>query len=514
MLFVRRLYLPLLLLLCALWSLVPLDGGDDFWAHAAIGRIFWETGHIPRSTVFLWSDNVPWVFHDYGSGILYALLLRVGGPWLALCLNFALAAIPLVLIWRHAKARAGEVPLLLVALFVPALWFCSVRWRLRPEGFTVLFLTLLLLFIAQEKRPKWQYAAVAGMFALWPNLHGGMIIGIMVLWVAALLESAGWLFKSGTAPEVEPSVFDPKPASPALLLALAAVCSLLPFVCNPWGWHYISIYAGTEATSNHIAEWRHFWAYPAMNMEVAWGVCILWSVAFAVWCLDCERRVALGGALLLLGALWIQARRQMWLTSVTSLVVLAQSAPLLGGERLYRALKRGREARLDGPMRLIAHVGVLVILVSACFVAAPSHGLRAVAKTTPVNMSRFLLSPAAPKGRTFNDYEYSAALEWFLHGKRLLYIDLINAYHPKVFDDWFLVAHGTPEGIKLLDTWKVDVVVLRPINERATDDPIYQFSRYIAKAPAWTLIYRGTDGRVWARKKRYNVIDAPPKGTG
>ena len=500
MLFVRRLYLPILLLLCALWAFSPLDGGDDFWAHAAIGRIILNTGHIPRSTVYLWSADVPWVFHAYGSGVIYAVLLRLGGPWLALCLNFALATAPLLLVWRRAKERAGQVPLALVVLFVPALWFSSVRWRLRPEGFTVLFLTLLLLFLSGQKREKWHFFAVAAMFALWPNLHAGVLIGILVLWTTVVAQALLPILSSS---EEEPR-FDPH------LLVLAVVCSILPLVCNPWGLHYASVFGGTAATSNHISEWRHFWAFPAMNKEVAWGLCALWVVAFWVWCLDKQKRASIGAGLLLLGALWIQARRQMWLTSTTCLVALAQSAALLGGERFYARLKREPDARLDAPMRIIAEAGVLLILVCGCIVNLPNHGFRAFAKTTPTHMSDFLRSSKAPKGRIFNDYEYSAALEWFLDGRRPLYIDLINAYPPKIFNDWFEVAHATDKGLKILDTKKVDVIALRPIAKadpktKTSDDPIFALGQYLNTSPAWKQVYSGDDGHVWARKKPFNA---------
>ena len=517
--FVRRLYLPFLILLCALWAFTPLEGGDDFWAHAAIGRIVLDTGHVPKSTVYLWSDNVPWVFHAYGSGVIYAFLLRLGGPWLCLCLNFALAITPLVLVWRHAKARAGEVPLVLVCLFVPALWFSSVRWRLRPEGFTVLFLTITLLFLAQEKRPRWQYFALAALFALWPNLHGGVLVGILVLWSGAIADIAQNRLVSRALPSTETSSPD-APLPPAIeaplapplpwrinwsLFALAVACSLLPMLCNPWGFGYRTVFGGTAATAQHISEWRHFWAFPAMNRGVAYGLTALCVLAIIVWCLDRQKRATVGAALLLLTALWIQARRQMWLTSTTCMVALAQSAALFNSQRIYAALKGQRDARPDAPMRLIAHLGTLLILLCACVVNLPAKRPRALSETFPVAMSQFLLSKATPPGRTFNDYEYSAALEWYLDGKRPLYIDLINAYHPSVFDNWYNVAHADDKGLKFLDQWKVDVIALRPVNSKNTDDPITNLGKYLETAPTWKQIYKGADGRVWRRRKLYNA---------
>ncbi|RYX80963.1 hypothetical protein EON83_26160 [bacterium] len=527
---VRRLYLPLLIVLCALWAFGPLEGGDDFWAHAALGRIFLETGHIPKSTMFLWSADIPWVFHAYGSGIIYATLLNLGGPWLALCLNFALAVIPLLLIWRLAKNRAGEVPLTFICLLVPALWFSSVRWRLRPEGFTVLFLTLTLLFLVNEKRSRWNYFAIAAMFALWPNLHGGVLIGILTMWVGFIGESVQIFLRSGKvaaseAPlaeaETDAVVVEPAPRRIDWSFgALAVACSILPLLCNPWGLAYRSVFGGTAATSSHIAEWRQFWVYPAMTWYVAWGLCLLCAICILVWSQTRRRPLGIGAVLLMMCALWISSRRHMWVTSITCMVVLAQGAGILNGQKVYAAVRNsitfvasrllrkptqaGEVPQLDSTMRLIGQIGTLIILLCACIAAFPDKGFRAVGKTVPIGMSSFLLT-RGPTGRVFNDYEYSAALEWYLKGQRPLYIDLINAYPPKIFDDWFPIAHAEPAGIKMLDSLKIDVVALRPVEDKKKKDPIYNLIQYLKTSPQWQHIYKGVDGNVWSRRKLYNA---------
>jgi len=513
--FLRRLYFPLLLLLIALYTFYPLAGGDDFWAHAAIGRIFLDTGHVPKRTVYLWSADVPWVFHAWGSGVLFAFLLKLGGakvgPWLCLTLNFLLAAIPLALIWGRAKRLAGEVPSVVVVAFVFVINFAEIRWHLRPELFTVCFLILTVLFLTTPRRPTWMFLAVVGMFALWPNMHGGVLLGILSLWIGALAHLYDRKFDSpsavhslptdgeslGSEEAVLPSGGNAEPMWKLPLLAL--VCSIVPLVCNPWGPSYIRVFAGTEATAKHISEWRPFWVFPHMSREAAWGLCALWVVSFGIWLLDKRRRGAVLGLLLLTGALWLQARRQLWVTSAMCAFALAQSAGVLAGDALYSRLKR-RAARLDAPMKSIAGVGTLFVLVAACVQAAPGKKLRAVDPTAPVAMSEFL-AKRAPQGRIYNDYEYSAGLEWFLRGRRALYIDLINAYPPGLFDEWFEIAHASPVGLKVLDRKRIDLIAIRPVSPKDTDDPIFGLWGYVQKSRDWKLIYSGRDGHVWARRK-------------
>jgi len=513
--FLRRLYFPLLLLLIALYAFRPLEGGDDFWAHAAIGRIVLETGHIPKRTVYLWSADIPWVFQEYGAGVIYAALLRIGGPWLCLWLNFALAAIPFALVWRRAKQIAGEVPSALVVLLVTAIYFSQVRWHLRPEGFTMVFLTLALLFLTARERRAWMFAAIAGMFALWPSLHAGVLLGVLAMWVGAFAHLFDWkrdadLERAAPMKELADSseelasatIFPTTPniPRPAVwpLFALAFVCSLLPLLCNPWGISYLRVFTGTQAIASHVAEWRPFWAFPYMSREAAWGLCVLWVLTFGIWLLDAKRRATVLGMLLLTGILWLKARRQLWLTSLTCALALAQSAKVLAGDALYSRVKR-KSARLDVPMRIIGQVGVLFVLIAACYQAASKKSWRAIDPTAPIAMSEFLAT-RAPRGRIYNDYEYSAALEWFLRGRREIYIDLINAYPPALFDEWFEIAGATPKGLKVLDAKRIDLVALRPVSTTDKDDTVFNIFGHINKSPDWKLIYSGTDGHVWVRR--------------
>lgn len=287
--------------------------------------------------------------------------------------------------------------------------------------------------------------------------------------------------------------------SPWPLLALALVCSILPLLCNPWGLGYLRVFAGTEATARHISEWRPFWTFPHMSRVFSWGLCALWGVTFVIWLLDARRRATTLGALLLVGALWLQARRQLWVTGGTCALALAQSAGVLRGDALYSSLKR-RVVRMDEPMHWIGQIGALLVLLAACYTARPRGRLQAVAPTAPVAMSRFLLSQA-PKGHLFNDYEYSAALEWYLGGRRPLYIDLINAYPPELFDEWFEVAHASDKGLKVLDAKKIDVVALRPVSDK--NDPLWNLFGHLNKSRDWKVIYSARDGHVWARVKPF-----------
>lgn len=493
---------PLLLLIVAGFAWRPLAGGDDFWAHASIGRWIIENGRIPHRTLFLWSENIPWIAHAWGTGVLFYGLMRLGGenggPYLALLLNVVLSATPFVLIWRHWRRNAPFTSLV-PPLFVLAMWTGAARYHPRPELFSALFLTLLLLFLIEwplhKTAPKAQIFGILLMFAIWPNLHGAVALGLVVLYVTVLCD-----FLQNRAG--------------GRLLALALACTVLVFVCNPRGLEYyrVLIPIGSQ-TFKRIDEWKPFWVWPALATELVIAEFILWSFGLLLWATNPNRRWAQLGWLLMMGAAFLQARRQLWLTALTALLVVASNARGLQSDELFRGWRRLTKGDVNetipDPMRLITRVGVLVILVcsAAQAISRDFLPLHATDKRLPVGMAAFLLDKAPP-GRLWNDYEYSAYLEWALHDKRMLYIDLNNAYPDSLMDEYFEAFTSTKENDKakraeldarrtaILTQRKIDVVAMRP---RTSKEGLSILAKYLNENKGWKRIYREKDGTVWAR---------------
>ncbi len=498
--FLPALALPLLMLIVAGFAWQPLGGGDDFWAHASIGRWILENGQIPRQTLFLWSETIPWIAHAWGTGVLFAWMMRLGGetygPYLAQILNLILCAMPFVLLWRFWRRRAPFASLM-APLFILAMWVSSARFHPRPELFTALFLTLLFLFLIQwpqqKSLPKLQIAGVLLMFAVWPNFHGAVAVGLVILWLSAFLELL-------------------QTRRDGRLLLLAAICTLLVFLCNPRGFEYYRVLLpiGSD-TFKRIDEWKPFWEWPRLATELVVAEILLWAIGMTLWLANPNRRWAQLGWMLLMMAAFLSARRQLWLTALTSLAVIVSNGRPLQGDELFRGwrkLSRGDASQpLPAPMRLIARLGVLVILLCALAQAVSKDDLapRAVKANLPVGMTAFLLDKAPP-GRIMNDYEFSAYLQWGLHERRLLYIDLNNAYPDTLMEEYFelIASHKDPAKLaerdekrnEILARRKINVVALRPFTNK---EGLSILARYLDGNVAWRRIYEGIDGTVWAR---------------
>ena len=504
--FLRGFSLPFLLLIIAGFSWRPLSGGDDFWAHASIGRWILEHHRIPTETLFLWSENVPWIAHAWGTGVFFAFLMRVGGenggPFLVQLVNITLSAAPWLLLWRFWR-RNAPFSSLMPPLFVLAIWVSAARYHPRPELFTALFLTLLMLFLMgwlrEKSAPNSHIAAILLMFAIWPNLHGAVAFGLVFLAITALFELV-------------------ETRGDLRLLFLTALCTLIVFVCNPRGFDYFRVLLpiGSEAFKR-IDEWKPFWVWPTLAAELVIGELLLWSIGMLLWATNPHRKWAQLGWMLLMLAAFLKARRQLWLTALTALIVIVSNAQSLEAERLFRGWRRLTRGDASQPvpdaMRLIVRVGVLIVLIcgAAQAISRDFWPPRAVNKHLPVRMAAWLRD-RAPKGRVLNDYEFSAYLEWALHGRRSLYIDLNNAYPDSLMEEYFqlmassknakIMAKYEARRSQILARRKIRVVALRPFRSFPPNkaEGLSILARHLDKSAAWKRIYRAHDGTIWARR--------------
>ena len=185
---------------------------------------------------------MPWIFHSWLSGVIFAAILSSVGIWGAVALNITMAAAPFAILynwWRNYKTVSS----LGIILFSVAIFLASARFRLRTEMFSMFFLSLVATFILTEHKKLWHYVGIACVFALWPNLHGAVLMGLVVLWAGTLAELAQ--FRRAALP----------------LLYLAMVCSLCVFLFNPWGFGYAQTWSGLDTPLfRAVNEWKPFCA--------------------------------------------------------------------------------------------------------------------------------------------------------------------------------------------------------------------------------------------------------------
>jgi hypothetical protein len=494
----------------------PWNGCSSLWLHAMVGRWIWQTGQVPDHTLYLWTASEPYVYHSWLAQLLFYGLTNVCAPPYLPYVVFAFTALLTLLPFALALVawrRSGRLTSWMVVPFVLTLQGIRPRIETRPELFTGVFLCALLLVLVAwsgtpgqghggrvRRRDLLAAAGVLVLFVVWANMHAAVVLGLLVLAVTA-------------ACDLLQDRFGPRSRLLAVLapLALAAVC------VNPYGLGYFQTYRRvTSFTFAHIQEWAPIWQDPPVPADVLLPVAGLAALALAAWLTNPGRRWAHLGWLLLLGALFAEARRNVLPFALTALMILAANAGALTPEALWRTLGRFTAGRsgaevppLPGRLRWLFRVGLLAWLMLEALYLLPNLHPGQVVTTIRLEegVVRFLREQDL-RGRVFNDYENAGYLQWCLQGRPLLYIDMMDAYPDEVMRDYQAVVQGTERGRRVLEEQQVDIVVLT--TNRGGGQSLAALAARLDASPRWARVYASRDGVIWVRRSAaYEPIWGP-----
>jgi hypothetical protein len=166
------------------WDVLLADG-DTGW-HIRTGEWILAHGAVPRADLFSFSKpGAPWYAWEWLSDVVYAAAFGAAGLKGVVLLAGALIAAFGVLLLRYILWRGASV---VAALPVALLAFgaSSVHFLARPHLFTwVLLLALLWLWERDGRAPDGRLWLAVPLMALWVNLHGGFVAGLVSLAVLA-----------------------------------------------------------------------------------------------------------------------------------------------------------------------------------------------------------------------------------------------------------------------------------------------------------------------------------------
>ncbi|NUP89438.1 MAG: hypothetical protein HUU25_06405 [Candidatus Sumerlaeia bacterium] len=187
-------------------ALTPARGDHDMWWHLKTGRLIVESGwQLPHQDPFTYgSEGVVWHNHEWLAQIIMFGVFRAGeaiaqraglphaaeqaGVWMLVSAK-ALVLLAAFGVVARTIARDGVCPIL--ACLVALMAALASRWSIhcRPPVITYLFLAIQIHVLLRDwplRHPGAGVLAALFHFALWSNLHGGWLAGLVVLgcWVA------------------------------------------------------------------------------------------------------------------------------------------------------------------------------------------------------------------------------------------------------------------------------------------------------------------------------------------
>ncbi|MCR5260892.1 MAG: hypothetical protein K6C94_03550 [Candidatus Gastranaerophilales bacterium] len=214
----------------------------DFWARLLQGYSVLETGSVMYLDPFSYIPTHAWIDHEWGSGVIFALVQNCFGYTGQIVLKALLMFFTMFFVLQTIKLRGIKNTKLhnfLFFLFVIYSLENSIFSGIRCQNFTFLFFAVFL-YLLELVRIKQNYKILIAfpfMMLFWGNVHGGCVSGLGLILLYAIGE------------------FLNKKPFKYYLYTFAASTAVL--VVNPYGLDYLNfLLSATTMSRTYIVEWR------------------------------------------------------------------------------------------------------------------------------------------------------------------------------------------------------------------------------------------------------------------
>jgi hypothetical protein len=444
----------------------------DLWGHVRFGQDILRTGRIIERDPYSYrTEDQPWINHEWLAEVVFAALYNRGGSTGLIAFKVLVSLLVLWLGYAHLRAAGlGRYRAVLLLLLVSG----PLRMGLgtvRPQMFTYLFFLILLVLLSRAAvvRLVWLWT-IPVLFAVWVNVHGGVLagVGVLSLWILGLLVDS----QRGTS------------FSTRFYLVLAtairapALASGLALLVNPYGAGLVRFLLRTATLPRpEISEWT------ALGLRSMAGFLYLALVATACWALAFSRRGKSASGLLVLGATAV-------ITAISNrhFPLFALAVMVVGGEHIAAAWDRMMPA---GWVRLgeSAWLAVLSMVLSVVLAASalPRFGcIRIEASHFPFPARVVeLLRQSGVRGNMAVTFDWGEYVLWHLGPKVKVSIDgrRETVYSDASYQQSVDFAQGTGDWYALLKDGRTDLVLL-PNGAPA--------ARFLSGDDHWVVLYQDT----------------------
>ena len=481
--FDRLIIIIALLLVFVILTRTPVDA--DQWWHLRAGEEMVMQGEILLEDIFSYTRyGADWVNAFWLSDILIYLIFKAGGYFALAGFVSLIAVVTFSIAIKQTRAPAFLRAILLILAALTA----APIWTPRPQLFSFFLLALLDYWLSTiKKSKKTQSWFLIPFFALWANLHGGYIWGILLL-IAFLV---GEILNNWLGDEKKKTL----PTSTLKQLFFYTILALFAVLLNPSGFELWRLPFHTLDVSLSIQEWHspnfheisfHPMLWMFFLFILALGnsakkidyVDLLKVLGFAYLTFISQRNVAPFAIILLpvlsyhLAYTW-----DNWMNSRVGILV-----------RRYQRSSQSQQL----PLKLTRFInGLLVFLISVAalgnlyILTRPAK----VAENYPVVAIEWI-NENQPEGAIFNSYNWGGYLIWNLREYPVFIDGRADLYGDELIGQWKQVTNGGEAAQQILDKWDVNLIILEP-----TWTIVNELSEH-----GWELLYEDEMSVVYGRK--------------
>ncbi|MCX7046971.1 MAG: hypothetical protein NTX50_15965 [Candidatus Sumerlaeota bacterium] len=518
------------------YGFAPMGDENDVWWHLKTGKLIAANhGLPPKYDVLSYtSAHAEWHNHEWLSQwAMYEVFSffegrQLGGFRSVILLKSLILAAAFALVWLLGARRSGDagVSAIMSLIAVSASMFSlAARPPIITYFFTPLFLIILYGAHPQERRfvarsdsshpsaparPAWGWMlALPLLMILWANLHGGFVIGLILIVFFMLGSLAeGWLAWSAQTPRGRLMRTDEFRL--AGRFAICAGCCFAATLINPAGWKIYEMYLRVMGDKELVAAISEM---QPPNLAFTQGFTLMIVALVAFGSLAGRRLPRVADYLILLFFLQqaLSHVRHLPLFAVTVAPLLAWQAAQLK-EGLWPQWKRCWPTAIAA---LAAAVAIGSVMLPRMGWLDPTlkrnasswdrnrlllQGLAYVPEGFPEEVCNFLLSQAPPlPGRLFNEVQFAGYLIWRLSPEKYQLFtdnrfDIFGGQYQRLA--WQIENGAVRDGRRiwseLLDEWGVNLVII---------DSYKPLNKTLQESGEWKLAFVDSRGlfRLWAR---------------
>jgi hypothetical protein len=427
----------LLALLSACFICTHARVDPDLWGHLRFGLDAVASGDLSITDPYSFTQDVPWINHEWLSEVTQALAYRSGGVLGMVLLKAAVLAAAFLILANASTGIDERHRWWLLAAGI--IGVAPAAFTMRPQIWTLLAIPLLWHALSR----RW-LLAVPVLFALWANLHGGWIVGMAVggLWLVGRAIDR-WTISKPVASSFSRTSGPPEGGHHiGFEIALALAAGLAATLLNPYGWRLWAFLLTTVRPSRAISEWRPVWQQDDVSSALIWlGIASVIVVPTIV-----RRRSSI---------VWAGALPVAWLgimsLFVARLVPLFSEVALLGLAGAWRTTELHTQARAAVPHRIIDAIAVAAMCLANLVPEARCLPIGRDNWTPDLRAASALASPAA-RGRLVLPFNWGEYAIWHFGPRLRVSIDgrRETVYSDRVVDLQSAAAHGLPPGLEYL----------------------------------------------------------------
>ena len=458
-----------LLLILIIAVRTPLD--TDMWWHLRAGEETLSNREVYSVDTFSFTrDGSDWINHSWLSQVVMYFLFQAASYygisiWVGLC-----AVLSMLFVYLNMKGH----PLLRSAVLLFAAVVSSVVWSPRPQIHSLVLFSLIGYLIIKYKETKELRYLVffLPIFALWGNLHGGYVLGIIFLGTVI----AGEILNKVLFKEFPQNLTWRELG----LFASFTFLSIIAVLINPFGldmWRIPFNTVEVETLQNLINEWASPDFHKAFQQPMLWMMLGVFSL------MGLSKTEIDGTELVPLAAFsWaaLVARRNFGPFAIIAAPIFSKYLACLLEEwirvakRKYTAIENMLDKTNQSNMELkpgiknlinLILIGLLTVGVvwKVIDVNQPGLILNAERKIFPVEAVEWL-EISGIKGNVLNEYNWGGYLIWHLRDIHVFVDGRTDLYGDEILSKWQQALHGENGWQDMILQEDIAVILIRNDN--------------------------------------------------